>query len=73
MQVHEREVTRERIQELATEYTLPVYETSAKKNWHVDAVFEDLLQQMLKKYPVEHRKKRKGQRAHQEGDHCMLM
>ncbi len=67
-------MTRERIQELATGYMLPIYETSAKKNWHVDAVFEDLLQQMVKRYPEElHKKKKKKHHQQHDGEHCRVM
>lgn len=47
---NEREVTRETIQELAARWGVPVYETSAKRNWQVSAVFEDLLRQMRIRY-----------------------
>ncbi|KAJ3559427.1 hypothetical protein NM688_g355 [Phlebia brevispora] len=56
---NEREVTSAAIQELVTRWKLPVYETSAKKNWHVNDVFEDLTRQMRKRYPNEVAKKRK--------------
>ncbi|KIJ51047.1 hypothetical protein M422DRAFT_204057, partial [Sphaerobolus stellatus SS14] len=36
----EREVQRSYIQELSSTWKLPFYETSAKRNWHVDEVFE---------------------------------
>ena len=35
----EREVQRSAIEALATRWNLPFYETSAKKNWHVNDVF----------------------------------
>lgn len=55
-------------------YKVPIYETSAKKNWHVDDVFKDLLQQMVARYPVDTHKKRKKKHGHQhDGDHCTLM
>ncbi len=59
LQYNEREVTRAAIQELVTRWNLPFYETSAKKNWHIDDVFEDLTKQMLKRYPNEAPKKRR--------------
>ncbi|KAI0926417.1 hypothetical protein AcW1_008598 [Taiwanofungus camphoratus] len=47
----EREVSRATIQDLAMRWGLPFYETSAKKNWHVSEVFEDLVRQMRRRYP----------------------
>jgi hypothetical protein len=38
---------------------VPLYETSAKKNWHVTDAFEDLLRQMRARYPAVPRKKRR--------------
>ncbi|KAI0782270.1 small GTPase superfamily [Abortiporus biennis] len=67
---NEREVTRTAIQDLATRWSLPFYETSAKKDWHVTAVFEDLLQQMVKQHPdVSSRKKKKKNKR----DVCLIM
>ncbi|EPQ54126.1 hypothetical protein GLOTRDRAFT_62641 [Gloeophyllum trabeum ATCC 11539] len=58
--VNEREVQRDTIQDLATRWALPFYETSAKRNWHVTEVFEDLVRQMRDRYPADPtRKKRK--------------
>ncbi|EED77569.1 predicted protein, partial [Postia placenta Mad-698-R] len=48
---NEREVSRAKIQELARQWNLPFYETSAKRNWHVEDVFQDLVRQMRKRYP----------------------
>lgn len=53
--VNEREVHRSTIQSLAATWNLPFYETSAKKNWNVPDVFEDLLRQMRAKYPAAER------------------
>lgn len=60
--VNEREVNKNTIQNLATRWSLPFYETSAKRNWHVNDVFEDLLRQMRIQYPEESpgRSKRKS-------------
>lgn len=57
----EREVHRSHIQALSSSWKLPFYETSAKRNWHVDDVFEDLVRQMLARCPQvpEVRKKRR--------------
>ncbi len=49
--VNEREVQRNTIQSLASRWGLPFYETSAKRNWHINDVFEDLVRQMRKRYP----------------------
>ncbi|KAF8072139.1 ras family-domain-containing protein [Lyophyllum atratum] len=51
--VNEREVQRSTIQSLASRWALPFYETSAKRNWHITDVFEDLVKQMRVRYPVE--------------------
>ncbi|KAI0723685.1 small GTPase superfamily [Fomitopsis betulina] len=51
---NEREVSRATIHELAESWKLPFYETSAKRNWHVTDVFEDLIRQMRKHYPDKH-------------------
>ncbi|KAL0061030.1 Ras-related protein rsr1 [Marasmius tenuissimus] len=50
--VNEREVTAATIANLSTRWNLPFYETSAKRNWHVSEVFEDLLRQLRRTYPV---------------------
>ncbi|KAG9128396.1 Ras GTPase, partial [Ceratobasidium sp. 392] len=42
----DREVSREQIQALADRWKMPYYETSAKRNWNIDAVFEDIIRQM---------------------------
>ncbi|KAI5121219.1 hypothetical protein M0805_007228 [Coniferiporia weirii] len=54
----EREVEREAIQAFADRWGLPFYETSAKKNLHVNDAFEDLVRQMRERYPAP--PKRKG-------------
>jgi len=61
----EREVQRSYIQELSSSWKLPFYETSAKRNWHVDDVFEDLVRQMRSVYPEDKtaRKKRGSGRS----------
>ncbi|EFI27889.1 rap 1A [Coprinopsis cinerea okayama7 len=59
--VNEREVPRATIQSLSNRWDLPFFETSSKKNWHVNEVFEDLLRQMRTRYPVEtHHVKKKS-------------
>ena len=42
----DREVSREQMQALADKWKVPYYETSAKRNWGIDAVFEDIVRQM---------------------------
>jgi Ras-related protein Rap-1A len=51
--VNEREVKRDAIQKLASKWRLPFYETSAKRNWYVTEVFEDLVRQMRARYPAD--------------------
>ncbi|KAJ7645005.1 P-loop containing nucleoside triphosphate hydrolase protein [Mycena rosella] len=43
---HERQVDAATIESLSTQWNIPFYETSAKLNWHVNDVFEDLLRQL---------------------------
>ncbi|EGN99016.1 hypothetical protein SERLA73DRAFT_181803 [Serpula lacrymans var. lacrymans S7.3] len=57
--VSEREVPRSTIQSLVTKWGLPFYETSAKRNMHVLDVFEDLVRQMVIRYPPDSIKKKK--------------
>ncbi|KAK0495342.1 P-loop containing nucleoside triphosphate hydrolase protein [Armillaria luteobubalina] len=67
--VNEREVQKGYIQDLANRWEHPFYETSAKRNWHVSDVFEDLLRQMRKKYPHATPKKRPKRGK----DSCIVM
>jgi Ras-related protein Rap-1A len=60
---NEREVQRSTIQELASRWNLPFYETSAKRNWQISAPFEDLVRQMLSRYPVESTRRKKGSKG----------
>ena len=64
----EREVQKDAMQSLAAKWGLPFYETSAKRNWHVVDVFEDLVRQMRLRYPVDPERKRK---RHLRG--CLIM
>lgn len=64
---NEREVSRAKIQELARQWNLPFYETSAKRNWHVEDVFQDLVRQMRKRYPDDHSSSRRKK------DPCLVM
>ena len=54
----ERDVDQDLIQTMAQRWKLPFYETSAKKNINVNAVFEDLVRQMRVRYPPDHRRRR---------------
>lgn len=67
---NEREVTRAKIRELASLWGLPFYETSAKKNWHVSTVFEDLLHQMRKRYRDDSQHGRMKKKSKRE---CLIM
>ena len=60
----EREVSRSHIEELAARWKIPVYETSAKRNWDVSEAFYDLVRQMLRYYPPDERPKKKGRKGH---------
>ncbi|CDO77178.1 hypothetical protein BN946_scf184705.g3 [Trametes cinnabarina] len=62
----EREVSSQAIQELALQWGVPFYETSAKKGWHVNEVFNDLLSRMRKRYPdgIAQQKKRRRDQCH---------
>ncbi|KAF9243571.1 small GTPase superfamily [Melanogaster broomeanus] len=56
--VNEREVSRKTIQSLVARWSIPFYETSAKRNWHVSDVFQDLVKQMFAQYPEERSSKK---------------
>ncbi|KAJ7441000.1 small GTPase superfamily, partial [Mycena galericulata] len=43
---YERKVDATTIESLSTQWDIPFYEASAKLNWHVDDVFEDLVRQL---------------------------
>ncbi|KAG7451008.1 uncharacterized protein BT62DRAFT_882689 [Guyanagaster necrorhizus] len=68
--VNEREVQKGKIQDLANRWEHPFYETSAKRNWHVSDVFEDLLRQMRKRYPHDVPPKKRPKRGK---DSCIIM
>ncbi|KAF8920151.1 rap 1A [Mucidula mucida] len=71
--VSEREVPKNTIQNLANRWGHPFYETSAKRNWHVTDVFEDLVRQMRKKYPNETSSPKKSKRKHGKDGNCIIM
>jgi len=60
--IHEREVQRSTIQQLGSSWKIPIYETSSKKNLHVQEAFEDLVRQMRKKIPLPKERKRNKRR-----------
>ncbi|KAI8969859.1 ras-domain-containing protein [Trametes punicea] len=64
--IGERQVSSETMQELAGRWGLPFYETSAKRGWHVNEVFNDLLSRMRKRYPsgISRKKKRTRDQCH---------
>ncbi|PIL32176.1 transporter [Ganoderma sinense ZZ0214-1] len=64
----EREISSDRMHELAVKWGVPFYETSAKKGWYVSEVFEDALARMRKKYPLGEPKGKKRRR-----DQCVVM
>jgi len=60
---NEREVHPSAIQQLAAHWELPFYESSAKRGWHVEDVFEELVRQMRERYPEGSLNQRKKQRS----------
>ncbi|RPD54304.1 ras-domain-containing protein [Lentinus tigrinus ALCF2SS1-7] len=66
----EREVSSQQMKELAVEWGLPFYETSAKKGWHVNEVFNHLLARMRKRYPDG---MPKGHRHRRKDGQCVIM
>lgn len=73
----EREVSRSHIEDLAARWKIPVYETSAKRDWDVSHAFEDLVRQMRQYYPAEERLKKKGRKSYRGRIHgrspCIIM
>ncbi|KAI0297296.1 small GTPase superfamily [Multifurca ochricompacta] len=70
---NEREVSSAIIQELAARWKIPVYETSAKRNWDVREVFEDLVRQMREYYPPESPKKKRRKSRGRGKSPCIIM
>ena len=64
----EREVSSEKMRELAAKWGVEFYETSAKNGWHVNEVFQHLLSLMRRKYPTGEPKSKKRRR-----DQCVVM
>lgn len=69
-QTGEREVSSQQMQELAVQWGLPFYETSAKKGWHVNEVFNHLLVRMRKRYPDG---MPRGHRHRRRDGQCVVM
>jgi len=73
----EREVSPSHIEDLAARWKIPVYETSAKRDWDVSHAFEDLVRQMRQYYPAEERHKKKGRKSYRGRIHgrspCIIM
>lgn len=57
--LEERQVDRDQMMNISLGWGVPIYETSAKKNWHVTDAFDDLLRQMRARYPAVPRKKKR--------------
>ncbi|TFK86705.1 ras-domain-containing protein [Polyporus arcularius HHB13444] len=66
----EREVSSQQIQELAVQWGLPFYETSAKKGWHVNEAFNHLLGRMRRRYPDG---MPRGQKHRKKDGQCLVM
>jgi len=64
--IAEREVQESTIQTLAARWELPFYETSAKKDLHVNDVFVDIVRQMRERYPKAPKRKKRP-------DKCIVM
>ncbi|KAG8888901.1 Ras- protein rsr1 [Tulasnella sp. 332] len=56
--IGEREVGRDVLHQITQMWGCPIFETSAKNNWNVDEVFEDIVKQMRMKLPEEATKPR---------------
>ena len=77
----DREVSRETMQALADKWSIPYYETSAKRNWGILNVFEDIARQMKAKGmdtpPSGSGSKRRSRRPKgaggHEGNRCIIM
>ncbi|KZS92578.1 rap 1A [Sistotremastrum niveocremeum HHB9708] len=72
--VYEREVQPETLKELSYQWTVPFYETSAKKNSHVQEAFDDLVRQMRTQETrqlLDHRKRVK--RPKRKPKTCVVM
>ncbi|KAG8904094.1 Ras- protein rsr1 [Tulasnella sp. 403] len=61
--ISEREVSRSVMAKCSQQWGCPFYETSAKNNWNVTEVFDEIVRQMRAKIPedeIMRKKKRKG-------------
>ncbi|KIM22222.1 hypothetical protein M408DRAFT_332999 [Serendipita vermifera MAFF 305830] len=66
----ERQVDREQMMQISLGWGVPIYETSAKKNWHVKDAFDDLLRQMRMRYPVQRSSKKKSHKPREQPRHA---
>jgi Ras-related protein Rap-1A len=73
----EREVSPSHIDDLAARWKIPVFETSAKRDWDVSHAFENLVRQMRQYYPAEEHHKKKGRKSYRSRIHgrspCIIM
>lgn len=67
---NEREVQRATISSLANKWNHPFYETSAKRDWHVNEVFDEITRQMRARYPQG---KREFKSRHKKKGPCIIM
>lgn len=80
--IGEREVSREVMTQLSRMWGCPFYETSAKNNWNVNEVFEEIVKQMQTKLSPEQRMLSQSQlqaqqmtqaRKKKKGSRCITM
>lgn len=71
--VSEREVARSTIECLVSLWKIPFYETSAKRDWHINDVFEDLVRQMIMHYPDEPPSKKPSRTRSHSRKPCIVM
>jgi len=61
--ISEREVSRDLMTQLSQSWGAPFYETSAKNNWNVNEVFEEIVRQMRAKIPEEEKIRKQKKRG----------
>lgn len=73
--IGEREVTRDVMTQLSTIWGCPFYETSAKNNWNVNEVFDEIVKQMRTKVPAVVDRDRRVREKKKTKSHkpCVLM
>jgi 50S ribosomal subunit-associated GTPase HflX len=69
--VQERQVSSQAVRDLAAKWNLPVYETSAKRNWQVANVFEELVRRIRVQYPMDEAVAKRRRRR--KRDMCTVM